>query len=221
MTQHQLGFGFDAMLEEQRTAHIPSTMEEAIPYYCGLIEKHHAAMLAGDVEAALKIREEAHDLAYKVNGGDVAIKGGPEAPAYVLERATAAPAGTVPMWGQTGDFTITVGDMPVRIELDGMFGIGASLSPYPGFSAHAVDYRKPFLSETGYRSFIGCLAETAPGITPDVFAREMIQAYVNGECKGKLRKIERSYVERECARREEKRNLQEGQSPPPRDINVR
>jgi hypothetical protein len=36
---------------------------------------------------------------------------------------------------------------------------------------------------------------------PDAFAREMIQAYVNRECKGKLKKIERSYVEREMERR--------------------
>ena len=28
----QLGFGFDEMAEEQRTAHIPSTMDEAIQW---------------------------------------------------------------------------------------------------------------------------------------------------------------------------------------------
>src|ERR1022692_2473091 len=139
----QLGFGFDEIAEEQRTAHLPATMEEAIPFYRKLIERHHAAMLAGDVPAAMKIREEAHDLAYKVNGGDAAIKGGPDAPAYVLERATAAPAGTVPMWGQTGEFTIKVGSMPVRIEQDGMFGTASSYNLWPGFGAHAVDYQRP------------------------------------------------------------------------------
>jgi hypothetical protein len=202
----QLGFGFDEMAEEQRTAHLPSTMEGAIPFYRSLIERHHAAMLAGDVAAAMKIREEAHDLAYKVNGGDVAIKGGPDAPCYVLERATAAPAGTVPMWGQTGEFVVRVGAMPVRIEQEGMFGIAAGFGVWPGFAAHAVDYRMPFLSETGYRSFLGCHADMTPGITPDAFAREMIDAYVKRECKGKLRKIEGTYVERETARRAEKEN---------------
>jgi len=197
----QLGFGFDQMAEEQRTAHLPSTMEEAIPYYRKLIERHHAAMLAGDIPVAMKIREEAHDLAYKVNGGDTAIKGGPDAPAYVLDRATAAPAGTLPMWGQTGEFTINVGTMPVRIEQEGIFGIGTSSGVWLGFGAHAVDFQKPFLSQTGYRSFLGCHAEMVPGMTPDVFARDMIDAYVQRECKGKLRQIERSYVEREMARR--------------------
>lgn len=52
-----------------------------------------------------------------------------------------------------------------------------------------------------YRRFVGCHAEVVPGIMPDAFAREMIQAYVNRECKGKLKKIERSYVEREMERR--------------------
>jgi hypothetical protein len=197
----QLGFGFDEMAEEQRTAHIPSTMEEAIPYYRKLIERHDAAMLAGDIPAAMKIRQEAHDLAYKVNGGDAAIKSGPDAPAYVLERATVAAEGEVPKWGQTGAFTINVGTMPVRIEQEGMFGIGAGFSIWPGFGAHAVDYQKPFLSETGYRSFLGCHGEMVPGITPDGFAREMIDAYVKRECRGRLRKIERGYVEREMERR--------------------
>jgi hypothetical protein len=43
-----------------------------------------------------------------------------------------------------------------------------------------------------------------PGITPDVFAREMIRSYMKRQCKGKPRRIERSYVEREMARRAEK-----------------
>jgi hypothetical protein len=210
MTQpEQLGFGFDAMLHEEETAHLPCAMEEAIPYYRNLIDRHHAAMLAGDVPAAMKIREEAHELAVKVNGGNAGICAGPDAPAYVLERATAAPAGTVPLWGQTGEFAINVGTMPVRIEQDGIFGVGANHMTWPGFAARAVDYQKPFLSDTGYRSFIGCHANIVPGTTPDVLAREMIQAYVAHECKGKLRKIERTYVERETARRAEKATLTE------------
>ncbi len=200
----QLGFGFDDMLHEQETAHLPGTMEEAIPYYRKLIERHHAAMLAGDEKAAIAIREEAHELAVKVNSGDAGICGGPDAPAYVLERATEAPAGTVPMWGQTGSFTIDVDGIKVRIEQDGIFGTGSLHMTWLPFGAHAVDYNKPFISETGYRCFIGCHADMAPGITPDVLAARMIRAYIAQECKGKLRKIERSYVEREMARRVEK-----------------
>jgi hypothetical protein len=176
MTQpQQFGFGFDQMFEEQRTAHLPSTMEEAIPYYRGLIEKYNAAMLLRDLPAIEKIQQEAEDLAVKLNGGELlGIMGGPDAPVYVLERATAAPSGTVPTWGQTA-----------------------------GFSAHAVDYEKPFLSETGYRSFIGYRPDFEPGMTPDVLAQGMIRDYITGKCKGKKRNIQQTYVERENARRAE------------------
>src|SRR5271157_1417542 len=135
MTQpHQLAFGFDEMLREQETAHLPSTMEESVPYYRGLIENHHAAMLAGDETAALEIRKEANRLAHKLDPQHNGILAGPDAPGCFLSEATAAPDGTVPMWGQEGDFTVTVGSMPVRVTVDGMFGIAASLSVWPGFA---------------------------------------------------------------------------------------
>jgi hypothetical protein len=47
-----------------------------------------------------------------------------------------------------------VDGLPVRIQQDGMFGFGMMSRPYSGFPAHAVDYQRPFLSETGYRSFL-------------------------------------------------------------------
>ena len=205
----QLGFGFDEILREQETAHLPSTIEEAIPYYRKLIERHNEAMLAGDVEKTMAIRGEAQDLAVKLNGGELlGICGGPDAPACVLERETAAPPGAVPLWGQEGTFTIDFRTIPVRIEQDGMFGIGASSGNFLGFGAHAVDYNRPFISETGYRSFMGIHGDVPAGMTPDMVAGEAIKAYVDKECKGKLRKIERSYVEREMERRAEKNHQQ-------------
>jgi hypothetical protein len=106
-----------------------------------------------------------------------------------------------PMWGQTGSFTINIDGMPIRIEQDGIFGTGTLHMTWPPFGAHAVDYQKPFISETGYRCFIGVHADMVSGITPDDFAREMIRAYMQRECKGKPKKIERSYVGREMERR--------------------
>lgn len=198
----QLGFGFDEMAEEARTSHVPATMEAAVPYYRALIEKHHAAMMAGDVQAAMAVREEAIDLAVKLNGGKLlGINGGEGSPVDLLERATAAPPGTVPLWGQTGEYTVTVGNMPVRIEQDGIFGIGASVGYWPNFYAHAVEPDKPFLSETGYRSFMGAHAEPVPGITPDRFASEVISSYIAKDCKGKPRKLEPSYAQRILAER--------------------
>jgi len=196
--------GFDSLLAtaqqanaerelERETAHLPSTMAEALPFYRGLIETHHAAMLAAAGDEVLHIRDEARKLALRLNRGEPGILAGDDAPGCILERDTAAASGTVPLWGQAGDFTVTAGTMRVRIELDGMFGIGGRYLLWPGFSAHAVDYGRPFLSETGYRSFIGIHAPFVPGMTPDAFAREIIAAHVARELKGRLLAIEREY----------------------------
>jgi hypothetical protein len=202
MTQpSQFNFGFEAEHERKRTEYLPSTMEEAIPFYRDLIDTHHAAMMVGDADAVLKLRREARDLAAKLNGGDTCGILAPEGPAKALEAATAAPEGQIPKWGQSGNYTIDVNGMKVRIEQDGMFGVGTFSAFWPGFSAHAVDYDKPFLSETGYRSFIGVHADVSPGVSPDRFAGEVIGNYLQAECKGKPRRIQQSYVERETARR--------------------
>jgi len=195
-SSEQLGFGFEAMLDEQESAHLPAAVGEGIEAYRQMLEKNHQAMLAADEKTAMAIRKEANRLAVKLNGGEPGILGGPDAPGYVLMRETAAPPGTVPMWGQQGDFTITVGNMPVHIVMDGMIGASASMNVWPGFSANVVEPDKPFLSETGYRSFIGVNANMIPGMTPDIFAREVIAAHIKDECKGRLRPVKAEYRSR-------------------------
>jgi hypothetical protein len=199
--------GFDSFLsdaetvnrvrqQDRETAHLPGTMAEAFPYYRGLIERHHAAMLAADIEQALALRGDAHLLAEKLNGFEPGIIADEDAPGCVLERGTSAPDGAVPLWGQCGSFEILVRDMRVRIELDGMFGIGANYMSWPGFAARAVEFEKPFLSETGYRSFIGLHGELLAGETPDAFALRAISSHVARELKGRLRSIRPEHRER-------------------------
>ena len=48
----QLGFGFDAIQEQQETAHLPSEIKQGIEHYRGMLEKHNVAMLAGDENGA-------------------------------------------------------------------------------------------------------------------------------------------------------------------------
>src|SRR5690606_16264225 len=108
-------------------------------------------------------------LALRLNDGEPGILAHEGAPGRVLTRETAAPSGTVPLWGQEGDFIITVGRMRVRIALDGLFGIASSFAFWPGFAAHAVDYDRPFISQTDYRSFLGIHAAPVPDLTPDDF----------------------------------------------------
>lgn len=210
MTDHNSSsdqLGFDSLLAkadddnrsrefERETGHLPDSYDDAIPFYRTLIERNHTAMLAADVGETLRLHDEAHKLALRLNGGDPGILAHEDSPGYVLERETAAPSGTVPLWGQTGDFIITVDAMQVRIELDGMFGIGARHSFWPGFSAHAVDYDRPFLSETGYRSFLGIHADPVPGLTPDEFVRKVVTAYIERDLNGKLVTIDEKHRDR-------------------------
>jgi len=41
-----------------------------------------------------------------------------------------------------------------RVEMEGIFGVASNVCHWLGFSARAVEFDKPFLSETGYRSFV-------------------------------------------------------------------
>jgi hypothetical protein len=199
--------GFDALLQEtesdnrlrkfqRETAHLPDTMEAGLPYYRILIRQHHAAMLAANVDEAMRLRHQADLLARRLNDGEPGILAGPDAPGCVLERESAAAPGAVPLWGQKGEFIVTAGAMRVRVEIEGMFGIGSGFCYWPGFSAHAVDFDRPFLSETGYRSFLGIHADPAPNLTPDEFVRKVIDAHVARELKGRLLAIEARYHER-------------------------
>lgn len=178
-----------ARAEEAAHAHLPGTMDEALPYYRALIERHHAAMVAGDLDSVTRLRSDAHELAYKLNGFDAGILADETAPGCVLDRLTRAKKGKVPLWGQSGSFEIRHKTMRVRIEMEGLFGIGASHMSWLGFAAHAIDKTKPFLSDTGYRSFIGAGGALHAGYTPDSFATAIVASHVQMALKGKLVEI--------------------------------
>lgn len=191
--------GFEALLhtaaadnaqrkQERACAHLPGTMDKAVPFFRSLIDRHHAAMLAGDAATVERLREEAHRLALKLNNYEPGILADDDAPGYVLDRLTRAPKGAVPSWGQSGTFMLDCAGLRVRIDMDGLFGITWH-SSWLGFAAHAVDWDAPFLSETGYRSFLGAGGPLKPGYTPETFATAIIAAHVRTELKGKLRKI--------------------------------
>ena len=137
---------------ERETAHLPGSMEEALPFYRALMERHHSAVLAADIEKTMTLREEGRLLARKLNGGEPGILAHEDAPGCVLEREAAAAPGALPLWGQTGAFVITACDMRICIELEGIFGIGSSVSFWSGFAAYAVDLDADF----PLRGFVVC-----------------------------------------------------------------
>lgn len=196
--------GFDTLIAEADSAnarqrfeceiaHLPSVFDEAVPYFRLLIRQHHAAMLEADHDRVFALRAEAHALAVKLNQGNPGILASTDAPGCMLERLMAATADVLPLWGQQAEFVINVRGMTVRIKLDGLFGIGASIMFWPGFAAHAVDLRRSFLSETGYRSFLGLTAAPVPSLLPQEFAEKVVCAYVQNELEGKLVAIQARY----------------------------
>lgn len=201
--------GFDALLadaddanrtrkQEREFAHLPDAWDAALPFLLDLIARHHEAMLAGDGENVMRLREDAHNLAFKLNGYEAGILADDDAAGCVLDRLTRAPDGTMPLWGQSGSFEITHGSMRVRVEIQGLFGICASVTPWMGFSAHAVATDEPFLSETGYRSFLGAGGDLQAGFTPERYAAQVIAEHVRRELKGRLVSIEPQYRKRPC-----------------------
>ncbi|WP_315767574.1 MULTISPECIES: hypothetical protein [unclassified Bradyrhizobium] len=102
----------------RETAHLPATMDEAVPFFRGLIDRHHAAMLAADASSAMAIRSEAEQLATKLNGFEPGYLADDDAPGCVLDRKTRARKGKVPLWGQSGAFEVTVqaDEMPRTIS---------------------------------------------------------------------------------------------------------
>lgn len=158
---------------ERETSHLPSSMESGLVHYRKLIDQHHRAMMDGDVQTVMAIREEARLLARRLNNGEIGYLA-EGAPGRLLESQTKAEDGKIPLWGQTGSFVIEVQGMRVRIALGGIFSLASSVSYWPGFAAHIVDHGQPFFSETGYRSFLGLEADAAPGLTPDAFTGTVI-----------------------------------------------
>lgn len=93
--------GFDALLveveaqnkirqEEQAHAHLPASMDEALPLYRTLLCEHHVAMMLGDAETVMRLRGLAHALAYKLNNYELGILADDDAPGCVLDRLTRA-----------------------------------------------------------------------------------------------------------------------------------
>ena len=177
---------------ERATAHLPGTMAEGIAWYRRLLERHHDAVLAGDERTAKRLQGEACLLAQKLNGGRRGYLADDDAPAWILQRATAAEPGTVPLWGQVGSFVIEACGMRVRIETRGLYGVCG----HGSFNAHAVDPDLPFLSPTGFRSFLGYGPGPKAGQTVEAYARQVIEQHVAGELRGRLLPIEPEYQAR-------------------------
>ena len=56
-----------------------------------------------------------------------------------------------------------------------------------------LDTERPFITETGYRSFLGVSPEMPKRTVPDKFGEAVINAFAKSECRGRIREIEPGY----------------------------
>jgi hypothetical protein len=131
-------------------ATLPSDQAGLLAVALCAVSAMHAAVLEADDKAADTAADQYDAVVWKLNGGtfrgarDVANS---NAAGHLVERHCCAAPGTVPMWGQRGEFLITVSGVRAVVELGDGFGRYRI-----GFAFHVVDADKPFISETGYKS---------------------------------------------------------------------
>lgn len=171
-----------AVEREERAARIdriaaglPDDLAALTAAYGEAIDQHHDAVMRESAEDAWPMRERMEAILYKANGCTSFGVGCNDAP-MSIRRANWAPVGTVPKWGQVGQFILEHRDIRAIICFGDHEGI------------HAPDFNRPFPSETGFHS-IG--ATRTPGMSVEDYGRAMIDgslAYVPGGGKGKPRK---------------------------------
>lgn len=139
------------------------------------VELYNEAVLNRADFAALIIGERYDAVVWRLNGGTYfGCNGGDESAGSVIARHCQATPGEVPLWGQRGEFIVTVKDIRCWVKYSG--GLGSVLSCH--FEFNAVDLDGPFISETGYRSHF-----CAPirGKTVDAAATEIFAEFLNKE----------------------------------------
>lgn len=165
-------------------AEVPQTGDAAEAM--ALIAIYDAALREGDHERARAASGALDDMVFRVHGGHFGSAETREA----IATACRADDGQVPLWGQPGEFEIQVEGCRILIEYEGFGGRGAGDAE--SFAARATDLRAPFISSTGYRSFLGAGRWPAPDLAEDVaaWAGRVIAGYIHGELKGRLVTIE-------------------------------
>lgn len=127
--------------------------------------------------AALRYRT----IAIKLNGGspsgmstewkdDDAGEG--DGAAVRLEKALAAPDGKVPMWGQRGRFILEFPEVRAIVAVRGVL-----VGSFHDLELTALDYDRPFLSETGYLSLHGATHEEDRAETLSLMVKRQVKEF--------------------------------------------
>lgn len=138
------------LTSELQTFALPDGEAQLLQAAALALDAYDGAIRAKDESAARQAHDRREAVVWKLNGGTFfACRADPETSAgYLVERFCAAEPGTVPKWGQSGQFLICVEGMRAVVKYtdNGVVWDNAH------FIFHAVDLGAPFISETGYRS---------------------------------------------------------------------
>ncbi|MEO9230384.1 MAG: hypothetical protein ABI216_15770 [Devosia sp.] len=170
-------------------ATLPDDCSALLAVAAGAVAALHGAILAGD-EAAAKAQARRYDaVVWKLNGGGFfgCRSLDPEAGGNLAEAHCRAAPGTVPMWGQYGEFLIEVSGIRAVVEVCSGFG-----RLCVGLNFYAVDVAAPFISETGLGSHFDTVRG---GHTVEDVARAAFTGYL----AQKRRRIAPEYRERLAA----------------------
>lgn len=178
---------------EDRAGQIAATLPDDEPGLMAsaaeAVAAFHAAVLASDDDGADHARDTYGAVIYKLNGGTFSSSYANQgvSPGYrVDDHCAAVDDGSVPLWGQRGRFILDMGAYRVLVLYKGFCGIiSASVE---SFEFRALDFDRPFISETGYRSEMTPLIG---GHTVDQVARMAVERLASA--KGGLREIEANY----------------------------
>ena len=111
------------------------------------IEGLNDACIGGD-ESLIKSAYETYDsVLYELNEGSSSIYGMKSIAMEALQTC-ASPPGVVPLWGQIGEFVMTVDGMSTLVRYHPQYHRWNAVH----FEFLALDKFKPFISETGYKS---------------------------------------------------------------------
>ena len=174
-------------------ASLPEDRGELMDAAAEAIRQYDAAIVGCDDDAAHAARDRYEVVIWKLNGNSFfGTKADADSPGYQVERHCAATPGTVPLWGQKGEFLMTVEGIRAVVEFGDGYG-----SMYAHFAFHAVDLDLPFISETGYRSHF---TPVMGGMTVDEAAEAIMRAILAEKGRVLIKPDSRQFYEGREAR---------------------
>lgn len=153
-------------------ASMPNTSADLLDVAASAVNALHLAIMAGDQEKAELAAYRYEGTIWKFNGGTFyGCVADEDASGNLVENYCRATPGSVPRWGQSGEFLIMVDGIRALVDFSNNMG---ALRAH--FAFQIVDLDKPFISETGYRSHFD---EMHAGQTVDVAATVIFAAYIS------------------------------------------